>query len=268
MSFAQDTINREIDQEMKRSANLFISSPDLSKEHILSLNFHALINECRLKVPIMWSMFRKAIYTAEQDEHNIHKNLDMVSLTLPSCTERYSYSLLFQIVLSMISQCHYTWSYRWARLAKAWAIYLKACGMSAHAFDAVHLLRLTMSHKWTAEAFRALSNSAMEEVRELVKTQPFFLSYDNVNIPLRVFSQWLHNQSHFQNGCAGTAWILPSDAVLALSINTSLQETHRTTSSIPDITQIIDGNTDAKECLWARYIHQILSGAFRVSRIL
>ena len=256
VSFAQDTINREIDQEMKRSANLFVSGPDLSKEHILSLNFHALIDECRLKVPIMWSMFRKATYTAEQDEHKIHKNPNMVSLPLSRCTERYS--LLFQIVLSMISQCHYTRSYRRAHLAKAWAIYLKACGMSARAFDAVHSLGLTMSHKWTADAFRALSNSAMEEVRELVKSQPFFLSYDNVNIPLRVFLQRLHNQSHFQNGCAGTAWILPSDAVLASSINALLQETCRTASSIPDITHIIDGNTDAKERLRARYIHQIL----------
>lgn len=114
-----------------------------------------------------------------------------------------------------------------------------------------------MSHKWTAEAFRTLSKSAMDEVRQLVKSRPFFLSYDNVNIPLRVFSQRLHNQSHFQSGCAGTVWILPSDARLASAINASLQDARRTATML-DITGLIDGNTEADERLRAQYIHQIL----------
>ena len=80
-NFAQNIINREIDQEMKRTANLFLSSPDLlSKEHLLSLDFHAMINDCQLHAPTMWGTFRKAAYTAEQDEHNTRKNPDMVSL--------------------------------------------------------------------------------------------------------------------------------------------------------------------------------------------
>ena len=84
----------------------------------------------------------------------------------------------------MISQCQYTRSYRQGWLAKAWAIYLKACGMSAHAFDAIHSLGLTMSQKWTANAFQMLSKSAMDEVCQQVKALPFFISYDNVNVPL------------------------------------------------------------------------------------
>lgn len=81
VNFARNIINREIDREMKRTANLFLSSPDLlSKEHLLSLNFHAMINECQLHAPTMWGTFRKAAYTAEQDEHNTRKNPDMVSL--------------------------------------------------------------------------------------------------------------------------------------------------------------------------------------------
>lgn len=157
----------------------------------------------------------------------------------------------------MISQCHYTRSYRRGRLAKAWAIYLKACGMSARAFDAIHSLGLTMSHKWTAEAFRTLSKSAMDEVRQLIRSRPFFLSYDNVNIPLRVFSQRLHNQSHFQSGCAGTVWILPSEASLASSMNASLQEARRSAPML-DVAGLIDGNADADERLRARYVHHIL----------
>jgi hypothetical protein len=81
VNFAQSIVNREIDREMKRTANLFLSSPDLlSKEHLLGLDFHAMINECQLHAPIMWGTFRKAAYTAEQDKHNTRKNPDMVSL--------------------------------------------------------------------------------------------------------------------------------------------------------------------------------------------
>ncbi|KAF8673067.1 hypothetical protein AX14_005425 [Amanita brunnescens Koide BX004] len=207
VNFARSIVNREIDGEIKRTAKLFMSGPELlSKEHLLSLDFHSLITECRNHAPTM-------------------KNPDM-------------------IVLSMISQCHYTRSYRRGRLAKAWAIYLKACGMSACAFDAIHSLGLTMSHKWTADALRTLSASAMEEIQELVKTRPFFLSYDNVNVPLRVFSQRLHNQSHFQNGCAGTVWLIPRDAALPPAINAALP--------------LIDGNPETEARWRVQYIHQIL----------
>ena len=157
----------------------------------------------------------------------------------------------------MISQCQYTRSYRRGRLAKAWGIYLKACGMSARTFDAIHSLGLTMSHKWTADALRTLSASAMEEIRKLVKTHPFFLSYDNVNVPLRVFSQRLHNQSHFQSGCAGTVWVLPREAALPPAINAALRQSRQTPSAF-NLMPLIDGNPEAEECWRAQYIHQIL----------
>ncbi|KAF8316197.1 hypothetical protein F5887DRAFT_1066774 [Amanita rubescens] len=240
VSFARSIVNREIDAEIKRTAKLFVSGPELlSKEHILSLDFHTLIIECQNRAPTMWDLFRKSAYTSEQEEHNTRKNPDM-------------------IVLSMISQCHYTRSYRRGRLAKAWGIYLKACGMSARAFDAVHSLGLTMSHKWTADALRTLSASALEEIRELVKTQPFFLSYDNANVPLRVFSQRLHNQSHFQNGCAGTVWVIPREAALPQGINAALQESRRAPSAF-DLTPLIDGDPETEERWRAQYIHLILA---------
>ena len=114
-----------------------------------------------------------------------------------------------------------------------------------------------MSQKWTANAFQTLSKSAMDEVHQRIKAQPFFISYDNVNVPLRVFSQHLHNQSHFQNGCAGTVWILPSECALLPSINRSLQEARRTTTPF-DLTSLINGNPEAEQRLRAQYIYQIL----------
>ncbi|KAF8221362.1 hypothetical protein L208DRAFT_1533023 [Tricholoma matsutake] len=90
------------------------------------------------------------------------------------------------------------------RLPKLWAIYLKACGLSARAFDAIHALGITMSHKWAADAYGTLSNLKMKEVQAAVQNKPWTILHDNVNLPLRVFSQRLHNQSHFVSGCAAT----------------------------------------------------------------
>ncbi|KAJ6598563.1 hypothetical protein B0H10DRAFT_2167602 [Mycena sp. CBHHK59/15] len=61
-----------------------------------------------------------------------------------------------------------------------------------------------MSHKWTADAFGLLSDCAMEEVCTLVLKLPWNITHDNANFPLRVFSQWLHNQSHFISSCTAT----------------------------------------------------------------
>ena len=85
VSFARSIVNREIDGEIKRTAKLFVSGPELlSKEHLLSLDFHALIVECQNLAPTMWDLFRKSAYTPEQEKYNTRKNPDMVSHLLPS----------------------------------------------------------------------------------------------------------------------------------------------------------------------------------------
>lgn len=119
----------------------------------------------------------------------------------------------------MISQCQYTRSHRRGKIAKLWAIYLKSCGLSARAFDAIHALGITMSHKWAANAYGYLSEKAMQTLREIIWIFPWLLTHDNVNLPLRVFSQRLHNQSHFISATAATAWILPALAALSPDIN-------------------------------------------------
>ena len=91
------------------------------------------------------------------------------------------------------------------RFQRLWAIYLKACGLSARAFDAIHALSLTVSHKWAANAYGILSERAMQEVRKVIQKSPFLISHDNVNMPLHVFSQRLHNQNHFIQVSATTA---------------------------------------------------------------
>ena len=86
ISFAKRIVNEEIDREIKRTAKFFVSRPELlSKEHLLSLDFHAMLETCRTYAPTMWHLFRNAAYTAEQEKHNIRKNPDMVSATSTGC---------------------------------------------------------------------------------------------------------------------------------------------------------------------------------------
>ncbi|KAF8137804.1 hypothetical protein K438DRAFT_2120327 [Mycena galopus ATCC 62051] len=63
----------------------------------------------------------------------------------------------------------------------------------------------------------------MVRVRKLIHSLPWAVSHDNMNVPLRVFSQGLTNQSQFVNGCAYTVWILPLRAALPLDTNRILQ---------------------------------------------
>ncbi|KAJ7259410.1 hypothetical protein C8J57DRAFT_1640173 [Mycena rebaudengoi] len=186
LEFATTCISDTIDQEMKVSAHLFLSPPeDLSQEHLTSLDFGKLTKRVQRFAPSLWQILQRAAYTPEQEARNKHKNPDMV-------------------VLHIISQAQFTRSNRRGRLAKLWSIYLKACGLSARAFDALHALGILMSHKWTANAYGTLSARAMDEVRIVIQKFPWLISHNNMNVPLRVFSQRLNNQSHFISGCAYT----------------------------------------------------------------
>ena len=82
----------------------------------------------------------------------------------------------------MVSQIQYTRSHRRGRLPKLWAIYLKSCGLSARAFDAIHSLGITMSHKWAANAYGTLSELKMKEVQAVIHKKPWTISHDNLYI--------------------------------------------------------------------------------------
>lgn len=123
-----------------------------------------------------------------------------------------------------MAQCQYSRSNRRSGLQKLWAVYLKACGMSARAFDAIHAIGVSMSHRWVLDAYGKLSKNAMSKVQDVVKEYPWSISHDNVNLPMRVFSQRLHNQSHFISGTAGTVWQLPVQARLPAGANRRFNE--------------------------------------------
>ncbi|EGO05049.1 hypothetical protein SERLA73DRAFT_43910 [Serpula lacrymans var. lacrymans S7.3] len=64
----------------------------------------------------------------------------------------------------------------------------------------------------------------MDKVQHLVKSHPFVISHDNLNIPFRVYSQRIDNQSHFDSGTAATVYFQPDAPPIAPLCNCTLQE--------------------------------------------
>ncbi len=68
-----------------------------------------------------------------------------------------------QYILTIMAQCQYSCSKIRSRLQKLWAVYLKACGISARAFDAIHSIGVSMSHRWVLDAYATISADAMQQ---------------------------------------------------------------------------------------------------------
>ncbi|KAF8153869.1 hypothetical protein B0H34DRAFT_753337 [Crassisporium funariophilum] len=198
--FALECVTNSIDREMTASAPHFLSpAKELTEALLLDVDFTKFQIQVQSHAPTLWKVINHASSTSKQTQH---ANKD------PSLT-----------TLSCIAQMQYSRSHHRNRFQKIWAIYLKACGLSARAFDAIHALGLTMSHKWASNAYGILSDRSMQEARKAIREYPWNMSHDNVNIPLRVFSQRIHNQSHFISATAGTVWILPLHAALPVKTN-------------------------------------------------
>ncbi|KAF8886747.1 hypothetical protein BD779DRAFT_1673049 [Infundibulicybe gibba] len=116
-----------------------------------------------------------------------------------------------------------------------------------------------MSHKWTSNAIGILSERAMEQAKQAIQVSPWHISHDNVNVPLRVFSQRINNQNHFVSGTAATVWILPQRAALPPDANPMLQKFRAMHSNeVFDYHEVLYGTPEADHRLEAQYIHRIL----------
>lgn len=104
------------------------------------------------------------------------------------------------------------------------SIYLKFKGISAKGFDTLHALGLTMSHKWTCDTVERVSNKCLEEVQGMMDKVPAFISYDNMQVPFRVFSQRLDNKDEFGNGTAATVYFNCGAKLLSDGTNERLHE--------------------------------------------
>lgn len=139
-------------------------------------------------------------------------------------------------------------------------MYLRASGISARAFDLTHALGISMSHKWASEAYRTLADEKMEAVKKIVRKPGWIISHDNVNLPMRVFSQRLHNQSHFISATAATIWVLPKSAFqLPDDANNQLQ-IHRKLHSkeMFNLDEVLLMGKTTTNRIEAQYIHHVL----------
>ena len=130
-------------------------------------------------------------------------------------------------MLMIVAMLCYTRTHHANRLQKLFAIYLKFRGLSAKAFDTLHALAVTMSHKWASNHVAKMSASAMQEVTRLMQIYPWLISYDNINIPFRVFSQRLDNKDTFSSGVAATVYIKRQAQSLAPEVSAQLREMRR-----------------------------------------
>lgn len=134
------------------------------------------------------------------------------------------------------------------RLATLWAIHLKACGLSSRAFDALYTTGLTMSVKWTSEAFKKISSRELQSAQAEMKSRVCLWSYDNINIPKRVFSMRVDKENHFYSATAGTVWVLLKAISLSLSINEEYQKTRRDGALEPfDLKAFLSGKGSERE---------------------
>ncbi|KAF6752011.1 hypothetical protein DFP72DRAFT_1070712 [Ephemerocybe angulata] len=199
--FAVQTVTDVAEKELKElGPELRLSSKDdTSASKLTALSFTELEGIARGKAPTLWRLLHAVLDTGQG------KKWERTALT----------------ILGMIS---YTQSHNHNRIQKLLAIYLKFRGISAKGFDTLHAMGLTMSHKWTCNAVERMSAECMREVVEKMKAYPWLISYDNINIPFRVFSQRLDNQSKFGNGTAATVYIKRDAPKLPEGINQSLKE--------------------------------------------
>ncbi|KAJ3494146.1 hypothetical protein NLJ89_g10870 [Agrocybe chaxingu] len=207
-AFSVDYICDKVRVEFAEAA-AHLSSPasvDVQVETLTETSFSTMSSLLQTKTPLLWRLLHSLTgRTTDRDDHSRKK------------TET--------VVTTIISMLAYTRSHHRNRIQKLLSLYFKFKGVSAKGFDTLHAMALTMSHKWTSDAVERISNHCMRDVRSKMNLYPWLISYDNVNIPFRVFSQRLDNQGEFGNGTAATVYIKPDAEPFSTTANADLKKT-------------------------------------------
>lgn len=133
----------------------------------------------------------------------------------------------------MICQLEKARSHHNSQFAKFVTTFLRSQGAPAKTVDLLQAFGLTMSHQWSNRSLTHISANEMTTAREMVQTLPFVMTHDNVNIPFRVFTQRLDNQSHFDSGTASTVFFQPNAPPEPPLCNRTLQEYRAQGSKTP-----------------------------------
>lgn len=117
-----------------------------------------------------------------------------------------------------------------------------------------------MSHQWAYSGLEKLSEQTMDDMKSQILNCPWFLCYDNVNIAFYAYSQWLNNQSHFDNECASTLFLIENpDPLVSLLSNAQLQETQKAGhGDMFDIKEVIQLENKSHDSSHAFFVYQVL----------
>ncbi|PIL35268.1 hypothetical protein GSI_01993 [Ganoderma sinense ZZ0214-1] len=206
-AFAKHVIEDLAHEELgKIDPLLRASGDDLSKDDLTKLNLDNLESDMRMRAPTLWSLLE-----------NLCKPLQQSKVK----------AIASKRVLSIISMLSYTRSHFCNRIQRLLGIYFKFKGLTAKGCDTLHALGISMSAKWITNSVETISSEAMKEVQELIHTHASFLSYDNVYMTFRIFSQRLEKNGHQTAGTAATVYVKKDAPLLDATINRNLQHLRR-----------------------------------------
>ncbi|PPR03061.1 hypothetical protein CVT26_004559 [Gymnopilus dilepis] len=240
-TFARDYIKKTVDNELEELAIVFESptTEDVEKATFIGTTFLDLETKIRRHAPLVWSLLEGLAKRPEQ-EKNVHKEPD-------------------KIVTIIVCVLSYSRSHNRCRFQKLLSVYLKFKGVSAKGFDTLHAMGLTMSYKWTSDAVERMSVASMEEAKVMKDSYPWLISYDNINVPFRVFSQRLDNKEDFGSGTAATIYIKRDAKPLPADANQKLREKRADgiTKPLTGI-EILDLANDAYPRIRKHLVYQVL----------
>ncbi|KAJ7868006.1 hypothetical protein B0H13DRAFT_2253848 [Mycena leptocephala] len=187
-NFAFDCSQQILEEEMEQLVKAFKSpaGDDVKEEHLTGISFPQMVARVKKIAPNLWVVLSRLARSQSQQERSPMKNPTNVSSFIIISD---FISIVLETILVVIAMFSYSRSHHRNRLQKLFAIYFKFRGLSAKGFDTLHAIGLTMSNKWTGNAVGRISTQSMAAVKRLMDHFPWLMSYDNVLIAFRVFSQ-------------------------------------------------------------------------------
>nr|VWO98011.1 Type 1 capsular polysaccharide biosynthesis protein J (CapJ) [Ganoderma boninense] len=182
------------------------SGDDLSKDDLTKLSLDNLETDMRTRAPTLWTLLENLCKTPTQ-------------VKVKAITSKR--------VLTIMSMLAYTRSHFCNRMQRLLGIYFKFKGVTAKGCDTLHALGISMSAKWITNSVEAISSEAMKEVQQLIHTHASFLSYDNVYMTFRIFSQRIEKNGTQTAGTAATVYVKKDAPLLDATINRNLQHSRR-----------------------------------------
>ena len=132
--------------------------------------------------------------------------------------------LYTQIIFFIISILLYSRNHHCSRLQQVLAIYFHFRGLTENGSDTLHALGVTRSTSYVSKTITRISEATMREVESMVNSYQSLSSYDNMLVPLRVFSQRLDHKSSPGAGTAATVYIKKDAPPLNRQLNEELQK--------------------------------------------